>query len=174
MDLPASEAPPAEFTERPITERQVIYLTDLLRKRNLLTSELAEKIIYLDRNDASRWIKKALSIPAVATQQWPKVPDGHYAIRHQDGELRFYRVQTGAPGSRWEGRRFLDIQAGDEFHKYNGNVQNIIDCIGADPKSASLEYGLAIGQCGVCHRTLTNKLSRRIGIGPICRRRMGW
>lgn len=43
-----------------------------------------------------------------------------------------------------------------------------------DPAAAAEAFGRKVGICGVCGRTLLNHESIRIGIGPICRARMGW
>jgi hypothetical protein len=44
----------------------------------------------------------------------------------------------------------------------------------ADPQAAAIRYGMRIGACSICGRTLTNHESIDIGIGPICRGKMGW
>lgn len=36
--------------------------------------------------------------------------------------------------------------------------------------AARERYGREIGRCGICNRTLTDEESRRIGIGPVCRK----
>jgi hypothetical protein len=44
----------------------------------------------------------------------------------------------------------------------------------ADPKAAAEAYGQTTGVCCVCNATLTNGESKALGIGPICRTKMGW
>jgi hypothetical protein len=39
----------------------------------------------------------------------------------------------------------------------------------SDPDAAARQYGLRFGVCSCCGRTLTNKESRELGIGPVCR-----
>jgi len=41
-----------------------------------------------------------------------------------------------------------------------------------DPEETAMSYGKVTGTCCCCGRTLTNKLSIELGIGPICRG--GW
>ncbi len=54
------------------------------------------------------------------------------------------------------------------------NIKNIIPIISifmrnvADFKSYILNYGLESGECSVCGRTLTDRFSIRMGIGPVC------
>jgi Family of unknown function (DUF6011) len=46
--------------------------------------------------------------------------------------------------------------------------------VAADPHAAAVAYGFATARCSCCGLTLTNKLSRELGIGPICRAKFGW
>lgn len=46
--------------------------------------------------------------------------------------------------------------------------------IAADPAQAAIAYGRRTNKCSCCGRTLTNKLSVDLGIGPICRGNFGW
>ncbi len=45
--------------------------------------------------------------------------------------------------------------------------------IEADPIRAMQEHGIATGRCSVCNRHLTNEDSIGLGIGPICRGKLG-
>lgn len=45
--------------------------------------------------------------------------------------------------------------------------------IEADPRAAAAHDGLLTGRCGCCGRELTDPTSIEIGIGPICRERLG-
>lgn len=44
----------------------------------------------------------------------------------------------------------------------------------ADPHAAAVAYGNRTGSCSCCNRELTNALSIKLGIGPICRSKWGW
>lgn len=86
-------------------------------------------------------------------------PFGRYAVETDEGHLAFYRLTPDG----------LFVQASDELHRVPGNAeQAIVDKIAADPKAASIRYGLEIGSCGRCGRTLTDEDSRARGIGPVC------
>lgn len=102
------------------------------------------------------------------------VPEGRYAIVHE-GTLKFYHVRRPTEG-QWAGRTFIDVQAGDDFHKVASPRvrRTVLHLIGLDVQQAMLRYGQEIGACGHCGRTLTNEVSRLAGIGPVCRGRMGW
>jgi hypothetical protein len=41
--------------------------------------------------------------------------------------------------------------------------------VAAGVDEAATKYGVEIGRCYVCNRTLTDDLSRSLGIGPHCR-----
>lgn len=50
---------------------------------------------------------------------------------------------------------------------------DIKECV-ADPATEAVKYGLGHGVCSVCGRALSNPESIELGIGPICRGKMGW
>lgn len=89
----------------------------------------------------------------------------NYALREEDGTVKFYRVKPG----RKEGFFFVDIQASDDLYPIKAPVrkQAILDRISADPEAALALYGQEIGACGRCGRTLTSEY-RKLGIGPEC------
>lgn len=104
------------------------------------------------------------------------VPNGRYAVTEADGVLRFYKVNTPTEG-KWAGFTFVEIQASDELYPLKGDharKTRVLALIAADVQAAMLRYGQEIGNCGHCGRTLTNPISRSIGIGPICRAKMEW
>lgn len=91
-------------------------------------------------------------------------PFGRYAVETDEGHLAFYVANA------WG----LYVQASDELHPVAHYArQRIIDKIATDPEAASIRYGLEIGACGRCGRTLTNDESRERGIGPECAKK-GW
>lgn len=50
---------------------------------------------------------------------------------------------------------------------------DIVACV-TNPAEEAVKYGLGHAVCSVCGRDLSNPESIEIGIGPICRARMGW
>lgn len=97
------------------------------------------------------------------------VPAGRYAIGEQ-GATKFYRVDKPTEG-RWAGYVFVKVQASDEHHPVKNQAARlaILTAIAQDVRGALVRYGMEIGECGVCGRTLTDADSRAYGIGPICR-----
>jgi hypothetical protein len=102
-----------------------------------------------------------------------KVPAGRYAVPGDDGVIKFYRVDKPTEGT-WAGRTFVKVRAGDDWLpvRYATARQGILRKIGEDVRAASIRYGLELGQCGVCGRTLTNPESIAKGIGPVCEGRL--
>jgi len=88
---------------------------------------------------------------------------------------KFFRVRHGKEGTKWQGYQFLDVQASDFFYPIKDQRRRflILSEIAKDPVKAMNEYGLRLGRCGVCNRTLTDRHSILRGIGPVCAERLG-
>jgi len=112
----------------------------------------------------------------VLAQPAEKVREGYYFIVDPTNQQeRFFRVRHGRDGTRWEGYVFLDVQASDYFYSVT-NAQHreaVLAEIAKDPVQAMNNYGLKLGRCGVCNRTLTDRDSILRGIGPICAAKLG-
>lgn len=109
----------------------------------------------------------------------PDPPDaGYYFVvdptSNPPGKESFFRVSKPNEHSRWHGYTFLAIQASDDFYaiKDKARKEAIYAEILKDPINAMNEYGIRLGRCGVCNRTLTDRDSRLRGIGPICAARL--
>lgn len=190
-------AVPDEFRPQPeaATARQKDFLLSLLSEREMpekdgMTgaerADACRKMLEagrLSKKQASSSIeyllrscpKKDVNVSG-RTADLPDVPAGRYAVPGDDGELKFYHVDR--PGSgQWAGWTFLKIRAGDELHPIKGmpTVRVILEkIITAGPDKAAIQYGQSIRQCCACGRGLTRRISRAMGIGPICNERLGW
>ncbi len=127
-----------------------------------LLPQTADRPLLRDQIAADKASRQA---PKAQTQE---VPAGRYALGEGD-EVRFYRVDRPTEG-KWKGYVFVKIMASDEAHSIRNRVERerVLAEIGKDPHAASCKYGLLIGSCGVCGRTLTNAESRARGMGDIC------
>jgi hypothetical protein len=104
-----------------------------------------------------------------------KVPEGYYAIG-AEGDTKFYRVQHGKPGTKWDGFVFVDQQASDDFYAVKAREAKaaVLKAIEDQGVLESLvRYGHELGVCGVCHKTLTDPKSIADGIGPVCKANLG-
>jgi len=108
---------------------------------------------------------RTAAAPAATTE----VPAGRYALRTEDG-VKFYRLDRPTQG-KWAGYTFLKVQASDDlFPIKNPNEKaRIINAIAEDVLGAERLYGMELGKCSRCGRTLTDETSRSYGIGPDCR-----
>jgi hypothetical protein len=102
-------------------------------------------------------------------------PAGRYAIT-EDGVTKFYIVQKGKDGTPYAGRTFVKVQASDDLYRIKTpqRLSKVLSAINEDQKAAMLRYGLELGSCGHCGRTLTDAESRAKGIGPVCAGKLGW
>ena len=173
-----------------ISDKQLSYLTALVGERDL--SQLREdQQAWLDANSenfetltvgqASRVIQTLVKLPklpkptAIVSEAESTVPEGYFfVVDPTDNTEKFFRVAYGKVGSRWEGKVFLSVQASDYFYnvKDRSHREAVFQAILVDPVNAMNEYGIRLGRCGVCNRTLTDRDSRLRGIGPICAARL--
>lgn len=72
---------------------------------------------------------------------------------------------------------YLGKVTGGAFHpvrECDDPTKTAIIAAAADPHAAAKAYGLQTKRCSCCGLTLTNQLSKELGIGPICRGKYGW
>lgn len=168
-----------------ITPRQKTFLLQLRAEKGLEDKFTADDADRLTKEQASKWISRALTLPSVTTASRVNlriaapheddVPAGRYAIEDEDGVLKFFRVDRPTEG-RWAGYVFLKVQASDDLHpiKSPARKEFIFKAIAHDPRAASIRYGRELGHCGICGKTLTDPESIANGIGPVCAGRVGW
>ena len=124
-------------------------------------------------------------MPVALDTSSAKIPDSKYAIE-EDGLVKFYEVDTGREGTRWEGRRFVTrlIGAPGAWHEYpeRGPARDALFAkINADvytdptsgetlhgPKAAAVRYSREFTVCARCGSPLSDEASRARGLGPIC------
>jgi len=157
------------------TEKQLAYIVSL-RVQRALPEIAAEELSNLTRKAASQEIDRLLKMPKVgrsAQAEKAEVKPGYYAVEI-DGVLRFYRAKEGK--GRWEGRVFLNRYASDYFVRMSHLERDAATvAIAADYKAAAERFAREIGRCYACGRQLTDAESRRLGIGPDCRKMgRGW
>lgn len=179
------------------TEKQVNFLRKLLSERvGVVEAEdirnalnIARTNRTLDKGMASEFITRLLAIKAnpVEAPQAPQspvaaprsgddawkrpecVPDGQYALKGDDGVIRFYTVNTN------DGICWVAVHASDERHNVKGRIRHqVLDAIAVDPRAAAILFGHETNHCGRCGRELTDEVSRANGIGPVCATKLGW
>lgn len=177
-DVPDEAKPKAHSA----TDAQKRYLRELT---NRLGDESERKRILreMDRytkQEATGVIDALLELPKPKSsfqrkkKSWPHIDDGRYAIMI-DGTLKFFRVKNGS-GDRWDGFMFLDAGRGGPHGDLEWTPirdltykRTVLEQIAKNPEAAGRRFGQEVGVCYVCGRSLTDEISRRLGIGPICR-----
>jgi hypothetical protein len=102
-----------------------------------------------------------------------KVPEGYYAVPSATGnnDLDFFSVDRPTEG-RWAGLVFVKriIGGRDETRMSMAQQHSALESIDkAGIETSAALYGQTIGRCYRCNRTLTDEVSRELGIGPTCR-----
>jgi hypothetical protein len=172
-----------------ISEAQAKWVVDIAETKEGVTDEMVKSLsVRLEqgfaRKAASEFITKYKDLPrkavettgpgedkTVPVRDAQGVPAGRYAIR-EDGVVKFFRVTEGK--GRWAGRTFIEAQASDDHHPIRnpGRRAAILAEIAKAPEAAQTLYGVELGSCYRCGRTLTDETSRSLGIGPDCRSKM--
>lgn len=126
------------------------------------TAAMAEAIApgaSLEEIDRARGVTKA------------DVPAGRYAVM-ENGELRFFHVELGKAGSRWEGFVFLSVKSSDETYPIRDRNRKaaVLATIAEGPEAAEILYATTLRQCRKCHRDLTDQKNPylAVGYGPEC------
>jgi hypothetical protein len=111
---------------------------------------------------------KRANVQLNAVRDLPQVPDGRYAVTGTDGVTKFYRVTNKG------GHYRLFVYASDTQHPLNNwsTAVSVLRQIDADGiEKAAVRFGVELGSCYRCGRTLTDPTSRALGIGPDCRQK---
>lgn len=96
-----------------------------------------------------------------------ELPAGHYAIENNEGELRFYHVWRGTRRPDYV-KLYVEHGPDDSEVPFRSAVTILQKIIDAGTGDCARRYGHEIGACSTCSRRLTNRLSRELGIGPVC------
>lgn len=174
-------------TINPPSDRQVKYALDLLESRVWPDGFSDEDLRGMERRVVSELIDSLHKAPRKAQdrkvgadgvkQEFKDIPNGRYALEWRSIKNRgwkFYQVKHGHTVT------FVDLLIGSpgEYRKTRlgrADANTVLKEIQAiTPRQASADFGIQSGTCGVCSSPLTNEESLKLGIGPICRGKMGW
>lgn len=189
------------YTDPPPSDRQRIYIADLCAERGLAIPDVktrAEASEAISRLKSMPRFPQGVSIERVIVSSRqpgddnmsPPMEEGYYALKLMGGmviptgkyalknaptntenDISFWSVWVNDAGTVW---RLKQVVGPNLENVPQGAILPVLKAIGADPEAAMALYGHEVGQCGACGRRLTNKLSRKLGIGPICRSQRGW
>lgn len=169
-----------------ITEPQFKYIQALVAERDLSSLrrqqvqwlagfvQMSHGDLKTSRAKASEIIGQLKELPKRPTTQRQAValdvPAGRYAIENTQGELRFYQVWRPKDNSKVV--RVYVFHGPDSSPVHRAAEPAILEAISEDVRGAAIRYGNEIGSCSNCGRRLTNRISRELGIGPVCGGRM--
>lgn len=178
----AISVPPGPNTKM-ITENQINFINSLLSRRECPLLFTDQYVRRFPRTAASWVIEALLAAPLKDGKRpspghdkqadLPDIPAGRYAVTGADGTVKFYKVDRPTEG-RWAGYVFVKVQAGDDYHRVPAQRAILKQIAEQGIQECMLRYGRELGHCGHCGRTLTNDESRELGIGPVCREKMGF
>lgn len=163
--------------EKPLDDAGIAWINDRLANGRFTKASASKTITRLlaikTTGQARRHPANDATIPAADV-----VPEGRYAVPTEDGalnKLAFYKVDRPTEG-KWAGYVFVKLMLSDNEQRMSkaagAAILAKIAQVGA--ANASAAYGREFKHCGVCGRGLTNDESRKVGIGPDCRAKLGW
>lgn len=96
--------------------------------------------------------------------------EGSFAIRDAQGAVKFYEINTGKASGKYANMVFVKACASDDRYpvKAPGTLAYVLAAILEDVQGARELYAAELGNCYVCHKTLTDEESRARGIGRVC------
>lgn len=96
------------------------------------------------------------------------LPAGRYAVEGLDGTVMKFQVDKPTTG-KWAGWTFLrNLATGEAIRDRDEKAAVLAELEAAGLLESAKLYGKVTGECGICHKTLTNPDSIAAGIGPIC------
>jgi hypothetical protein len=168
-----------------MTQKQSDFMVRLVNERDVtsLSDEQQQYIVRVIQGlsvptpaQASRIIDALLALPRKAdpVETSPDVPAGRYAVVNpSSGVTEFFKVDRPEDG-KWAGYVFVKQQASDDLYPVKGARRDeVLARIAVDHRAAMVLYGHELGACGNCGRTLTDEVSRAMGIGPDCAAKLG-
>lgn len=173
-------APP--WVEEPATAPQQNYIKGLIESRDIPESwllrikELVAADGGLKKGKAGEIIAELKKRPLKPMQDDRSknkptimdVPPGRYCVQTgQDAnDLSFYRVKE----NKEQSFRFILQVAGPQEHILRGAAakEAVKRIVRFGVGNAAVLYGRKVGRCSQCNTRITNRLSRELGIGPVC------
>lgn len=166
------------------TDRQVAFIKSLEDERNWIGAfdgEAYETVMnvlsgkQISKREASVAISALLAAPRKprpgAGVDLTDLPLSKYALEGENGWLVFVEIVE-----RRGGRRYMNRLIGAPGDWNRGRlplsvIKGYAATIAEDPAQAALRFAEEFTCCAVCLAPLSDEESRRLGLGPICRRR---
>ena len=143
------------------------------------TDRVIEVILNCKQRDEARAAGRQTAAGEAPVKTFSAAMRRHFAVENDEGVLVFLRVTKTERG--WT---YVDQTVGGQGDlprakvspegRYMGAMKSSFEKAMANPEAAMIRYGLEIGRCGHCNRTLTDASSRAAGIGPVCISKAGF
>lgn len=174
----------------PISEKQRAFIEKLLDTREVAgdVQKLRDGLDTLTVGTASVVIDALMKLPYLPAADTggegldlSGMTSGRYAVPDGDSRLKV-KIDVVEKG-KWAGWVFVKDAAvygeGTRYGaqrpggRYQGKIVDQLAAIVADPHGAMAAYGQLTGTCGRCGLPLEDETSVALGIGPVCRQKMG-
>lgn len=154
----------------PPTEKQSNFLAKLCQERGIDYAGLQAQAIAL-----GTWTRHDVSLAIDDIKSWPKTPQAPVPIGvHVVPGLPptvdpiLVQVRRSQAGNLYGKTR---LASGRSWSYKPGSLEGLSDATLLDEATAA-KLGLQFGICQICARDLTDPESVRLGIGPVCRKRV--
>lgn len=155
-----------------LTEKQLAACQGAVAKREAAKAARVERVANAPAITVER-IAVAFQAAAASGLKWPKL------------RLAAFTFSPAGANSRNAGSIYVKDNSGLYLGKVIGGKfiasrecapeqQAAVIEAAADPEKAAVAYGLMTGSCACCGRELTNQVSVKRGIGPVCAAKFGW
>lgn len=174
------------WTEEPATQPQVNYIKILVEDRQVPAEWLLRVKGYIERDELTKGkageiinALKRLPLDPEKDQRDKNnptikdIPPGRYAVQtgsHPE-DITFWRVKDvrGGPEKKGGYRMIMRIEGPNMRPLTGDQARAAVKMIHrAGLGNAATLYGRKVGRCFKCHTRITNRLSRELGIGPVC------
>ena len=114
-------------------------------------------------------------------KEWRMVDDGIYLLPGINKYTGFAGLVCKVQTSKTSGNPYAmalipqHLESGDKFvFEFQSGLIRKLSPGMAISREQAIEFGVRFGICCRCGAELTNEESIELGIGPICREKMGW
>lgn len=187
VDLIAAFSKASAVSEPAPTEKQLAFLQKLLAER----PSYVVRAFPTTRRDCSYLIDTLLALPrekaestrgASVNDLLADVADGYYALPSKTGanDLDFVVVTTskGTVNPEAKGKRYVNRYLGGQgpirisYAEQRVFAQLLFELSPDQRQFHRTLFGIELGRCCRCGRTLTDETSRALGLGPECRSKL--
>ena len=132
----------------------------------------AQQRVMIDTQGVTGMAKKYVESRDFKPMALAHLPESKYALEVK-GELRFYEVTYGKPGTKWDGALFIDHLVGhpgdwSKRHLRKEEYREVKKALQNDPLGAAVRFSKEFTVCAACGSPLSDEESRARGLGPIC------